>query len=194
MEKVVFALLVAVVAVSGCTTDEIATEQDLQDQTSELKHHTEEQLEEDNDLVRKIHVREIEFSGVCENETDSGFLPDQTVYDRDSGVQEFAGGSYLVSNGFDLDRVWVPDCPRRMELETLNLDSVSFNKTIYQNGSVISSSSEKCDLWSLDGYDSLRVVGEDRWGIEEQLVERGYLIYSECFQIPVNAIESGENR
>lgn len=193
MEKVVFALLVAVVAVSGCTTDEIATEQDLQDQTSELKHHTEEQLEEDNDLVRKIHVREIEFNGVCENETDSGFLPAQTVYDRDSGVQEFSGGSYIVSNGLDLDHVSVPDCPRRMELETLNLDSVSFNKTIYQNGSVISSSSEKCDLWSLDGYDSLRVVGEDRWDIEEQLVERGYLIYSDCFQIPEDAVGSGEN-
>lgn len=68
-----------------------------------------------------------------------------------------------------------------MELEDLSLESVEYNKTIFQNGSVISTASSNCpmyeDIW----------VEESRIEIEEQLFEKGKKIYTECLDIPIES-------
>jgi hypothetical protein len=185
VKRAVLILLAAVVAVSGCTTEELATEQDLQDQTGELKQHTEQQLEEDNDLVRKIHVKEIEFDGTCENQSSQRFLQENQVYDRDEGIQEFQSGSYLVKNGIDLQRIHFPDCGYDMEVKSLSLDSVSYNKSVLQNGSVISSASETCYGYEITEDDLL--YDEDEWEYDQWLEFLPKPIYEECLGIPVDS-------
>ena len=186
MKSNIVVILAAVIAVSGCTTDSIATEQDLKDQTSELKQHTEQQLEQDNNLVREYRLTKIEFQGMCSNESSRSLLPDDRVFERDGGIQEFSGGSYLVRNGIDVRDIDVPWCGHDMEIYSLQFTSVSFNKTIYQNGSEISSASETCYPERDTEFFDIVVRGEYRSEIEEHLGSVAKGIYTECLGIPAD--------
>jgi len=186
MKRAVLVALAAVVAVSGCTGEELATEQDIQDQSLELKQHTEEQLEKDNNLVREYVINDIEFEGVCGNYTSQRFLRDSHVYERDRGIQEFQGGSYLVRNGIDLGDIDFPDCGFDMEVRSLSLESVSYNKTVFQNGSIISSVSDTCYGYEIASPDDT-LSNEDRSEYHDWLNWIPKVIYEDCLGMPVDS-------
>jgi len=184
VQKTVLILLTAVIAVSGCT-EEIATQEDLRQQTSELKQHTSESLEKDNELVSRYRIGNIEIQAQCLNMSSDGEsvigLGDRLslqIFDRDSSVQEFLNGRYLVENGLRLDEVEVSDCRPGLKLQEISIREVEYNKTVFQNGAEISSGPKSCEV-----YERIDVDEAYSFEIEEDLIEVGKKIYTECLGI-----------
>lgn len=165
-------LLTLLVALTGCTTQD-----DLDQQTETINQHTTETVRDANAPIKKFEILAVNANLQCiqyKNDNIQAFKSfDITPFEHTENTQEFEDGYKLVRNGIsDVDRVG--DCTDHWEktgvVETrMELETVEYNKSIYQDGRLIDSSTGTCELW------------ED--GDLDEMQEAASFIYDECFDI-----------
>lgn len=183
MKKAALILLAFVVAASGCTGQDVATKDDLNEQTMDINQHTSEVEKQENRPLTKYTVKEIDSKGLCSNSGHSESYPDISLASvqlfelAGDDIQEYESGKKLVVNGIEEVKPRI-DCHNRThEVYQVELDSVSFEKEIYQNGSLIANSTEQCTLY--EDAD----VEKDRPKIYDFADYMAPKIYEECFGV-----------
>lgn len=180
MKRLIILLLLAItVAVTGCTT-----QSQLDQQTKEINQHTTDVVQQENRPITKIRLLSVDAETNC------------VAYDRDDAavalgeaaadvrhvdrMQQFQNGRTIVLNG--LDEIRHEDCtdleararnrsdPVVQVEEELRVNSVRYNKTVYQEGRPVTSQIETCRMYR--HY-------EDEWNSAKAVEE----LYSECFDI-----------
>lgn len=186
------ALLAAVVAVSGCTTENggIATQGDLNDQTQEINHHTERVVEQASKPVTKYNITEIDVEASCSTRDDHGQLTGISsarveLFERaGSGVQSFDNRKPLIINGIEEVDAEVVCHNRSHDEARISVDTVTFEKSVYQQGSQVASGTNRCELYEdVDLWDDPTEESE----FAEHMAEK---IYDQCFGVDYR----GENR
>lgn len=182
MKWVTVFLLAAVVAVSGCTADTV-TDNDLDEQTRDINRHTEQVAAQNSKPVTKYEIIEVETSGSCTYEGRGDRLQDLSHAEvelfelSNTGIQSYDNSKLLIKNGIkevDADI----DCRNETHDESsATLETVTFNKSVYQNGSRIASGQNECKF-----YEDIR-LDEDPWRIYDFAKAMAGKIYEDCFGV-----------